>query len=712
MNEKTELKIEGMHCTSCEKTIRDALCKVPGVIEAEVNFLGGEASVTIDESANRQQLVEAIASAGYKAHLITGLDDDAIHHGERNDGRLQLGIVILAAILTLPLLFQMVCDIFGLGVWVTPIAQFILATIIQFGLGWKFYSGSFFALKNLTGNMDLLVALGTTASWVYSTAALFLKLPVHLYFETGAIIITLVLLGRYLEARTHRSANSAITSMIKLKPKLAHKKVDGDWFEVPADELLIGDQFQVRPGEKIPVDGIILEGTTQIDESMLTGESAPVMKNAGEKVFAATQNLYGAITAKATATGKKTALARIIALVKEAQSAKAPVQRLVDKISAIFVPLVLVIALLTFFLHWGLGHDLSKALINAVAVLVIACPCALGMATPTVMMVATGIGAQKGILIRNGEAIQKAKNLEVLAIDKTGTLTEGKFQVTDIIPLASLAKEEILKIAASLEERSEHPIGQAIASSTKEREPVDKFEAIPGKGVKGEIQGKTYLIGSLRWMKESGIAMPSKANSLNQSTLVALADEHQILGLIGVADPLKSTAKEAVTRLENQGIEVVMLTGDRKETAEWIAQQAGIKTYEAEMLPAEKSAYIEKLKASHKVVGMVGDGVNDAAALAKSDISFAMRTGTDIAVDVSDITLMRNSLLALPQAISLSKETFKKVKQNLFFAFIYNIIGIPLAALGLLNPIIAGAAMAASSLCVVTNALLLKRRRI
>ncbi|NGX61364.1 MAG: Copper-exporting P-type ATPase A [Chlamydiae bacterium] len=707
--ETTEIKIEGMHCVSCERTITNALKAVPGVEEASVSFVAGEARIKCEEGkTDHEALIKAIHTTGYRGYLIEGKNDAVIEKGEARNFRIQLISVILSALFTLPLFYQMFVDMFGWGEPLPLWVQFALATIVQFGFGWRFYVGSYYALKTLTGNMDLLIALGTSAAYFYSTVIFLADMPRHLYFESSASIITLILLGRLLELRTKRKASSAITELVKLQPKTARVQKDGEWQEVPIEKMVVGDLFQVRPGESTPIDGEVVDGSSYLDESMLTGESIPVHKKMGDSIFGGTHNQQGAFTAKATAVGSNTALASIIRLVKEAQSSQAPIQRLADKISAVFVPIVVAISLVTFFVWWGVTKELAESLINAVSVLVIACPCALGMATPTVIMVASGRGAKAGILIRNAEAIQAAEKLEIIAVDKTGTLTEGKPSLTDILP----DTEEARQIGASLETLSEHPIGQTLATASKEHLPVEEFLATPGKGVSGLINGKLYKIGSLKWAEEQGIPLDRKVTDPLEregKTVVALTSDHELLSLFAVADTLRLHSKEGVGRLQTYGIEVVMLTGDHPQTAQAIASQVGISKFFAEILPEKKAETVTELMQSGKKVGMVGDGINDAPALATADVGFSMRSGTDIAMSASDITLMQNDMRHVADAISLSRATFKKVRQNLFFAFFYNSLGIPLAAVGLLNPIFAGAAMALSSLCVVGNSLLLNR---
>lgn len=695
----TELKIEGMHCVSCERTIQNALQRVPGVKEASVSFVSNEA--VVKGNVESKDLIKAVQSTGYTAYLIHGTSEDEIAKGEALNLQVQLLSVILSALFTLPLLLQMVVNVIPL--WV----QFVLATVVQFGFGWRFYVGSYWALRNLTGNMDLLICLGTSAAYFYSTVIFILGLPRHVYFESSASIITLILLGRLLEMRTKRRASGAIKQLLKLQPKLARVKKNGEWREISIEEIKVNDIFHVRPGEKVPIDGEVIEGESHVDESMLTGESAPVHKEVGAKLFGGTQNKQGSLMGKATAVGKDTALSTIIKLVQEAQGSRAPIQKLADQISAIFVPIVLGIALLSFALWWGLSTNFTEALVNGVSVLVIACPCALGMATPTVIMVASGIGARAGILIKNAESIQLAQKINLIAIDKTGTLTEGKPSLTDMIP----DTEEVKRLAASLEMHSEHPIAQAISNIASPKQ-VSHFEAITGKGVKGEIEGREYSVGSVRWMEERNLNPDRQViDPLEKQgkTVVCLSDKTSILGYFSISDQLRPHSKEGIEKIKDLGIEIVMLTGDHKKTAQAIASEAGISNFYAEILPQDKSEVVERLRKKGKMVGMVGDGINDAPALAAADVGIAMSTGTDIAIESSDITLMQNDLRQVAAAIDLSRATFRKIKQNLFFAFIYNSIGIPLAAFGLLNPIIAGAAMALSSLSVVSNSLLLNR---
>ncbi len=663
-----------MHCVSCETTITKELKKVTGVTDVTVSFAAGTARVETDREIAPNLLINCVKQAGYVAYLA---------EDEKSERKKSLKWPITEVI---------ICALLAIAImWLPGYLQFIFASIIQFAFGWRFYVGSYYGLKRFNANMDLLIALGTTAAYAFSTVVFFAHLKEHLYFDSSSSIITLILIGRLIEANSKKRASKAIAGLLKLQPKTARVKRMEQFIDIPIKEIQVGDLFQIRPGERVPIDGEVLEGESYIDESMLTGESLSVRKMSGAKLYSGTQNRQGSLIAVATAVGSHTALAGIIKLVQEAQNSRAPIQKLADKISNIFVPIVLLIALITFLSWWGIS-GYGVALIYAVAVLVIACPCALGLATPTAIMVGSGRGAKAGILIKNAESLQRAEKLKTIFIDKTGTLTTGKQRVVEIEP------KSILPIFASLEALSEHSIGDAIVKSYGgEKKSVQGFSAISGKGVRGIIDGTLYHAGSPLLMQELGFK-PSKP-------AIYLADERGILGYLIVADTLRDSSKEGVARLQKMGLEVVMITGDVEQTAKDIAAQAGIKTYYFEVLPEKKASIIK----GFTNVGMVGDGINDAPALAAATVGFSMSHGTDIAIEASDITLMQNSICHVADAIDLSKKTLQKVRQNLFFAFIYNVIGIPLAAFGLLNPIIGAAAMAASSLCVVGNSLLLNR---
>ncbi|MBV6476319.1 MAG: Copper-exporting P-type ATPase [Rhodocyclaceae bacterium] len=713
-----DLALSGMTCAACAARIETVLNKLPGV-EATVNFASEKASIRyVPGQADAASLIAAVRRAGYDARESTGDTRAAEKARKAAAYRAELRRFWISVALSLPLLAQMGAMFSGehedmLPRWL----QFALATPVQFWIGWRFYVGAYNALRGGAGNMDVLVALGTSMAWLFSTVVTALDLHhQHVYFEASASVITLVLMGKLLEARAKAKTSAAIEALIRLQPQTACVLRDGELVEVPVASLNPGDVFVVRPGESVPVDGEVAEGASSVNEAMLTGESLPVAKNPGDKVFAATVNGEGLIHCRATGVGSHTLLAGIIRMVEQAQGSKAPVQRLADRISAIFVPVVTAIALVAFAGWWLFTGDFTNALVNAVAVLVIACPCALGLATPTAIMVGTGRGAAAGILVKNAEALELAKNVEVLAVDKTGTLTQGKPEVTDVVPAGGVDETELLRLAASLEQGSTHPLAEAIVARAKERglalAQPSGLQAVAGKGLTAMLDGEGYALGSPAFLAERGVAVPEAllaplANS--GKSVVAVSRGLTLLGLVGVADRLRPNSREAVARLQAQGVEVVMLTGDNRATAAAIAREAGIDRYEAEVLPQDKAAAVARLKSGGRRVGMVGDGINDAPALAAADVSFAIGGGSDVALEAADVTLMRSDLLSAADAIDLSRATLAKIRQNLFFAFIYNVLGIPLAALGYLNPVIAGAAMAMSSVSVVSNSLLLRR---
>ena len=704
-----EFAIAGMTCAACSARLEKVLNRQPG-IQANVNLAAERARVRLDGAADEEAVIAAVAKAGFAASLVDK-DTRAREKARRaEDYRREISRFRIAVALTLPLVGQMFF-MFGdahhhaeLPRWL----QMALATPVQFWIGWRFYDGAYKALRGGGANMDVLVALGTSMAWGFSAVVTVFGLDQHVYFEGGAAVITLVLLGKLLEARAKARTSEAIESLIRLQPKTARIERDGQWVEIAVDALMPGDVFMVRPGDSVPVDGEVVDGVSSVNEAMLTGESMPVAKVVGDKVFAATANGQGALRCRATGVGEQTLLAGIIRMVGEAQGSKAPVQRLADRISAVFVPVVCVIALITFVGWWLYAGDFALALVNAVAVLVIACPCALGLATPTAIMVGTGQGARAGILVKNVEALERAEKIAVLALDKTGTLTSGEPEVTDIVPLAADAAEA-LRLAAALEQGSEHPLARAVLAraAAVDRQKVANFEATPGRGVAGEIDGRALRLGSPAWL---GMAGDPTVMRLQQAgrTVVVLADNEKALAVLAIADTLRPTSRPAVERLRARGIRVVMLTGDNAATAAAIAHEAGIDEFRAGILPGDKAAAIAELK-SGGLVAMVGDGINDAPALAAADVSFAIGAGSDAAMEVADLTLIRNDLRGVDDAIELSRATLGKIRQNLFFAFIYNVLGIPLAAFGELNPVIAGAAMAMSSVFVVSNSLLLKR---
>ncbi|MHB1359586.1 MAG: heavy metal translocating P-type ATPase [Rhodocyclaceae bacterium] len=709
-----EFAIGGMTCAACSARIERQLNKLPGV-EAVVNLPAERAQIRFDPAqVDVDRLIATIVKTGFTATPSSA--DTRGEEKQRKEAayRAELRRFWIALALTLPLIAQMPFMFGPAGhVDVLPRGlQFALATPVQFWIGWRFYTGGWNALRGGSGNMDVLVALGTSMAWGYSTVVLLLGLAHHhVYFEASATVITLVLMGKILEARAKAKTSAAIEALMKLQPQTAFVERGEQIVELPVASLIPGDVIVVRPGEAVPVDGTVLSGNSSANEAMLTGESLPVAKAPGDKVFAATINGDGLLRCKSTGVGAHTLLASIIRLVEQAQGSKAPVQRLVDQVAAIFVPVVTAIALLTFVLWWWLAGDFTMALVNAVAVLVIACPCALGLATPTAIMVGTGLGAKAGILIRNAQALELAEKINVLVVDKTGTLTQGKPTVIDIQKVgAGSTAAAILKLAASLEQGSTHPLAAALVAEAKARglnlETPQDVVAVPGKGMTGSVGGRAVRVGSPGWLAELGLALPATATV---GSLVAVAVGDEVIGIIAVADPLRETSAAAVARLQKLGVEVVMLTGDNATTAAAIAGQAGVTRFEAEVLPGEKASHVAALKAVGKVVGMAGDGINDAPALAAADVSFAMGAGADVAMEAADVTLMRDDLNSVADAISLSRATLAKIRQNLFWAFIYNVLGIPLAALGFLNPVVAGAAMALSSVSVVSSSLLLRR---
>ena len=708
-----DLAITGMTCASCSARIEKQLNKLPGV-EASVNLATEIATVNAPGWLDVTEIIRTVEKAGYGAEEITETARDREKTRKAAAYRRDVTIFAGAALLTLPLLSHM----FGMAgggsmEWLPRWLQFLLATPVQFIAGWRFYRGAWNALRGGGANMDVLVALGTSMAWGFSTVVTFLGLNEHVYFEAGAAVITLVMLGKLLEARAKRATTSAIEQLIQLVPKTAWVRRGEMFVELPVAQLKPGDIVQVKPGGRLPVDGEVLEGASGVDESMLTGESLPVGKSAGSRVFAATQNTSGMLLVKALGVGAHTQLAEIIRLTEAAQGSKAPIQRLADKVSGIFVPAIVGIALLTFFGWWLIDGTFTQALINAVAVLVIACPCALGLATPTAIMVGTGLGARHGLLIKNAVALEAAEKLDSILVDKTGTLTEGKPRLTHLLPAAGVAENQLLQWAASLEQHSEHPLAQAILDATRERDlsllTITDFESLSGQGLKGVVDGHTMQLGSPGWMAAQHIETAPPPEG--PQTWIGLARDHRFAGWLGVADSLRETSVHAVARLKRMNVEVIMLTGDNAATADAIARQAAIKRYVAGVMPGEKAAVVGKIRNEGGMVGMAGDGINDAPALAAADVSFALASGTDIAIETADITLMRNDLNGVADAIELSRRTLAKIRQNLFFAFIYNVIGVPLAALGMLNPVIAGAAMAMSSVSVVSNSLLLRRWR-
>ncbi|MBI5215746.1 MAG: copper-translocating P-type ATPase [Ignavibacteriae bacterium] len=750
------LPVEGMTCASCVARVEKVLKKVEGVETANVNLATEKVTLSFNEAkTNYEQLATVVEEAGYKLIIpsipkeiqdsrfrihdynVLPLHSPLTTHNSQDSSESKLKREFLfSAFLTVPIMFISMVSMMDWFMSVSPLSMdevnkllLIATTLVLVVSGKRFFVTAWKLAKHFSADMNTLVAVGTGTAYVYSLVAVMFPhwlsihdASSHIYFDTSATIITLILLGRLLEAKAKTRTRDAMKKLLGLQPKTAHVTRNGIEKEVGIDEVLKEDIVLVRPGEKIPVDGIIIKGYTSVDESMVTGESIPVEKTVGSNLIGGTINKNGSVEFRATAVGQETVIAHIIKLVEDAQGSKAPIQALADKVAAVFVPVVIGLAILTF-VGWFVvgGSGFASSMINFIAVLIIACPCALGLATPTAIMVGTGLGASKGILIKNAESLERAHNIQTIVFDKTGTITEGKPVVTDVVPFGNLTVNEVLQKAASLEKHSEHPLAQAIVRHATQKGipllPAESFDAVPGFGIRGLVGSDFVIVGSVSGLSEYVLSteeVSPVADKLGDEgkTIVYVSVGDRLYGFIGISDSVKPTSREAVQQLKSMNIDVVMITGDNSFSAQRIAEEVGIENVLGNVKPEEKASRIKSLQAEGRIVAMVGDGINDAPALAQADVSIAMGTGTDVAMETADITLMKGDLLSVVQAIKLSQLTIRTIKQNLFWAFIYNVIGIPVAAFGLLNPMYAAAAMAFSSVSVVTNSLRIKSKKL
>ncbi|KQO28861.1 copper-transporting ATPase [Acidovorax sp. Leaf84] len=715
--ESVELVIGGMTCASCVGRVEKALKAAPGVKHAEVNLATERAQVRFDAGLPLERLVAAVVKAGYEAQVAD--TSTSTEHGKQSA---PWWPVALAAGLSFPLVLPMLGMLFGQDWTLNGWIQLALATPVQFWLGARFYRAGWKALRAGAGNMDLLVALGTSAGYGLSLYLLFKHAEhgtPHLYFEASAVIVTLVLLGKWLEARAKRQTTEAIRALHALRPEVARVRTDAGDIDLPLSRVKVGDMVVVRPGERVPVDGSVIEGASQVDESLITGESLPVAKHVGDKVTGGSVNAEGLLLVRATAIGAESTLSRIVRMVESAQAKKAPIQRIVDEVSAVFVPVVLGLAAITL-MGWGFATgNWEQAILNAVAVLVIACPCALGLATPTAIMAGTGVAARHGILIKDAEALEVAHHIDTVAFDKTGTLTEGKPTLTAAMPAEGL-QDQLLPFAAAIQNGSEHPLAKAVMDAARTQgvtvPRATEVTAVAGRGMSAVIKGRQIRLGSTRYMEELDVNMASLTGAAVQmqqegrtvSWLADVTDAPEVMGLLAFGDTVKPSSQQAIAQLHALGIQTVLVTGDNKGSASAVASALGIDQVRADVLPEGKADIVAQLKSGGRHVAMVGDGINDAPALAAANVGIAMSTGTDVAMHAAGITLMHGDPALIADAIDISRRTYAKIRQNLFWAFAYNVVGIPLAAFGLLNPMVAGAAMALSSVSVVTNALLLR----
>jgi P-type Cu+ transporter len=732
---KVVLDVTGMHCASCSSVIDNALNKLDSV-KANVNLATNKATVEFDPlKLSTEKIISIIEDKGYGASIAADIDFDKDEKKRKKELKDIKNKFLISFFLTLPVF---VIGMFFMGLPMIPgffyfeplpyqnYLMWILATPVQFLVGSGLYKSAFSALKSKTANMDTLIVMGTSAAYLYSVHAILFGKAHHIYFEVSTVLITIVLLGRLLEAKAKGKTSEAIKRLVKMSPKIATVIRNGKEMKISVDDVLLDDIVIIRPGEKVPVDGIVTDGSSSVDESLVTGESIPVEKNISDKVIGGTINKYGSLKVKAEKIGENTTLARIIKLIQDAQGSKAPIQRFADKVSSYFVPAVMIIAIATFLIWYIITGEFQRSLMTSITVLIIACPCALGLATPTAIMVGTGKGAKHGILIKGGEALEAAHNIKYIVLDKTGTITHGKPEVTDIISFEKNQKD-ILKIAASIEKESEHPLAEAIVKKAQLEKidfmKINSFKAIPGKGINAKINNTQYYFGNIKLMKENNIDFSEKSEEINSleeegKTVMILAEKNKMIGAVAVADTIKESSEKSIKMLQKMGIKVFMITGDNERTAKAIADKVGVDDYFAEVLPEEKALHVKRLQKKGRVA-MVGDGINDAPALAQADIGIAMGSGTDVAMEAGDIVLMKDDLADLPKSIRLSRQTMSKIRQNMFWAMFYNSLGIPIAAGVLypftgmmLSPIIAGTAMALSSVSVVSNSLLLNFKKI